>query len=208
MGLMNSLRGEGTSKYRGDLRKLIGQERESDRMFGDVTQEQLTKGLQARIGGYDQAIERSSDVSRAARRGVLQRGKQLESDLTARMGAGGKFGTTALDAARIGLHSALSSDLENIDAGFADLFSSLAVGRGETEAAGRSALGAFAQDRSSQESELYRLLAGTVKTPKAGMLGGLLSAGGAALGTMFGGPVGGAFGGELGSAVGSGLERD
>ena len=207
MGFLDSLRGSGTKEFRHAQRRLIGQERESNRMYGDATLEAIRRGTAAQVGGYEQAIGKASTISRASRRDAITRSKELEGTLTTRMGAGGKFGTTALDNARLGIQSSLARDLESIDSGFAGLFGELAIGKGGAEAAGQGALANFQQMRAGQESELFRLLQGTIRQPRPGMLGGILGAGGAALGSMYGGPAGGALGGELGSAVGSGLER-
>lgn len=207
-GLLSpDLRGEGTGRYRGELRGLINQERDSDRMYGDATLESIRRGNQARVGGYDQALDKASTISRGARRDAITSAEGMQKTLTARMGAGGKFGTTALDNARMGLASSLTRDLESIDSGFADLFQGLAVGRGEAVGQGEDRLAQFQQGRGEQESELYRMLAGTLRQPKQGMLGGILGAAGAGLGAAYGGPAGGAFGGEVGSALGSSFER-
>ncbi len=208
MGLMDTLRGSGTGGLRRKQKKLLQQERESDRMYGDATLESIRRGQEAAVGGYDQAISKTSTISRAARRDAISRAEELGGTLTARFGAGGKFGTTALDQARMGLASSLTRDLEGIDSGFADLFGQLSVGRGQAQAAGESDIAQFQQLRGGQESEILRLLAGTLKQPRPGVLSGILGAGGSALGSIFGGPVGGALGGEVGSAVGGAFERD
>ena len=206
-GILDTLRGEGTKRFRHEQRRFIGQERESDRLFGDASIAALQRGQAAQVGGYDQAISKASDISRGARRDAITRSKELEGTLTARMGAGGKFGTTALDNARMGLASSLTRDLEGIDAGFSGLFSELAIGRGGAMAEGENRLAAFQQGRSEQESELTRMLAGTIRQPKPGMLGGILGATGMGLGGMVGGPMGASMGGEFGSAIGGALER-
>jgi|SRR6185503_11948119 len=206
--LSDLLRGEGTGRYRGQLAGLIGQERESDKLYGDATIEALRRGNEARVAGYDQAIGKASDISRASRREATTRAEGMMGELTSRMGAGGKFGTTALDNARLGLGSALTRELEGIDAAFSGLMSELAVGKGSAIGEGERDIAAFQQGRSEQESELFRLLTGTLKQPRPGMLGGVLGAAGAGLGSMFGGPAGGTMGGEIGSALGSSFERD
>lgn len=206
--LFDAARGEGSGRYRGQLRDLINQERESDKLYGDATLEAIRTGNEARVAGYDQALGKASDVSRSSRREAITRSEGMQDQLVARMGAGGKFGTTALDNARLGLGSALTRELEDIDSRFAGLMSELSIGKGGAIGQGQDRLAAFQQGRGEQESELIRMLTSTLRPTRQGMLSGILGAAGAGLGSMFGGPAGGAMGGEIGSAVGGGLERD
>lgn len=208
--LFDSLRGEGSGKYRGKLTALLNQERDVNRMYGDATLEALRRGNEAAVGGYDQAIGKASDISRSARREAITRGEGLEGQLVARMGAGGKFGTTALDNARMGLASSLTRDLEGIDSAFSGLFSELAIGKGQAIQGGEQGIAGFQQLRAGQESDYYQRLAGLVKPPKQGMLSGVLGAAGVGLGSYFSGgnPQAAAVGGELGSALGGAYERD
>lgn len=207
MGLKDFLLGEGSGRERGEKRGLINQERESNQLYGDATIEAIRRGNEAKVGGYDQAISTASDISRSSRREAITRGDEMQGTLATRYGAGGKFGTTALDNARLGLQSNLTADLEDIDSKFAGLMSELSIGRGGAVSQGEDKLAAFQQDRAGQESELYRLLAGTIKPTQGGALSGVLGAVGAGVGTAFGGPAGGAMGGELGSALGGSFER-
>lgn len=204
----DELRGEGSGRYRGQVRDLINQERESNKLYGDSTLEAIRSGNEARVGGYDQAIGKASDISRSSRREAITRAEGMQGELTARMGAGGKFGTTALDNARLGLGSALTRELEDIDSSFAGLMSELSIGKGNAIGEGQNRIAAFQQGRGDEEAELIRLLTGTLKPTRQGMLAEILGAGGAGLGAMFGGPAGGAMGGEIGSALGGSFERD
>jgi len=204
---MGFWRGDSSGKYRGKMRQNILQQQDVQRRYGDATLSALRGGIEARTQGYDQAIDRTSSISRAARRDAITRSEQLAGTLTQRFGAGGKYGTTALDQARMGLASSLTRDLEGIDAGFADLFGELAIGRGMAEAEGQGDLANFQQLRGGQESEILKLLAGQIKQPKGGALSGIFGAAGSAAGLALGGPAGAAIGGEFGSAWGGQFEH-
>jgi hypothetical protein len=205
--LWGGLKGESSGNYRKGLAGIINQARESNQLYGAQAREQLQKGLGAQLGGYDQAINKTSGIERTARRDAITRSGDLEASVTNQYGQGGRFGTTALDNARMGLHSSLTRDLDAIDSNFAGLFSQLSIGKGQAEAGGRSALAGLEIGQGDRESQLIQLLSGTLKKPKPGMLSELLGLAGAGLGTAFGGQFGGAIGGEAGSILGGSFEN-
>lgn len=206
-GGLDGLRGEGSGRYRGELKALLEREREANRLYGDQAQAQLEAGLKGTEAGYNQALERTSQISRSARRDAITQGEKDQATLVQRLGAGGKFGTTALDNARMGLHSSLTRDLESIDSGFAELLSSLAVGKGAALASGRGALAALAQGRAAQDVATLRGMKDTIRPPRPGALSGIGAAAGAGLGYFLGGPMGAGIGGELGGGLGGSFER-
>lgn len=184
-------------------RALLEQIRSQNRLSGEVARAQLEKGMQAQLGAYDQAIEKSSSQSRAARREAVTQAAKQQSELVQRYGAGGAYGTTALDQARQGVQSSLTRDLESIDAGFSGLFGNLAIGRGQAEAEGRAELGQLALDQGAQEGDILRMLYGRASAPqKPGALANILGVVGGAVGGIYGGPAGGAVGGALGQGIG------
>lgn len=190
----------------GKISKIIGQERESDRAFGEAARGSIVKGITAQREGFDQAKGAASDASRGLRREVLKQGQTAQNELIQRYGAGGKFATTALDNARMGLASSLTADLEMIDSGFAKLLGELSIGQGAAEMQGQGMLANLDMARSDQESELYRLLIDK-RNSKPGM-SQWLSLLGSGAGLAIGGPTGAAVGGELGNIVGGSMEPE
>lgn len=208
LGLLDKLSGSGTGKYRAGLAGIINQARQSNQLYGDQARTQLQQGLGATLKGYDDAINRTSGIERSARRDAITRAGDLEADVTNRYGQAGRFGTTALDMAKRGISSSLTRDLEDIDAGFANLFSQLSIGKGGAEMGGRAALADLEMGQGDRESQLIQLLSGSLKQPTPGLISSILALAGGGIGAYTGGRFGGGVGGEAGSILGSLFERD
>lgn len=205
--IKDKLLGSGTGQYRAGLTRIINQARDANRLSGDRALTQLQTGLGAELKGYDEAIAKTSGISRSARRETVTRSGTAEAGLVNKYGQSGRFGTTALDNARMGLHSTLSRDLESIDSNFAGLFAQLSTGKGRAEAGGRAGIASLEVGQGMRESQLIQLLASALKKPTPGMLSDVLGLIGAGVGSAYGGQFGGAVGGEAGNQLGGLFER-
>lgn len=130
---------------------------------GDIAAlSRLGEGTRAAVGGYEAGERKASKVSRGARREAKERASELEGLALSRYGAGGRYGTTALDHARMGISSRLTRDLEGIDAAMAGLFSDLAVGKGRAQQQGQAAMAGLESQMGGRQAALSQQLAGLV----------------------------------------------
>lgn len=136
---------------------------------------QIGAGIEAEKAGIESAERKASGISRGARREAKDRASQMQGLATLRYGAGGKYGTTALDQARLGIQSSLTRDLESIDSAMAGLFSELAGEKGRVEGQGRFALANIGQQEGRAQAGLSTQLAGLVPQQE-GIFGDLVGA--------------------------------
>jgi len=160
--LKDSIFGEDPGETFGKRKKYIGQARgELDAGF-TAARGEIGAGVEAQTAGLEAAERKTSSISRGARRDAKDRSTKLQGLATLRYGAGGKYGTTALDQARMGIQSSLTRDLESIDSSMAGLFSQLATRKGEVQGQGRFQLARLDQQRGSSQAGLSTQLAGLV----------------------------------------------
>ena len=158
-------------------RRFINQARGEYGVAASLARDRIGQGIEAQREAYDKAASATSRQSRSARRSAKEAATKAQGQLLSRYGVGGKYGSTALDQARIGINSRLTRDLEGIDAAFAGLLSDLELSRGRAEASGQADLAQLALDEGRFGADINSTLAGLVPAttdPLYGALGGAL----------------------------------
>lgn len=144
------------SRKRG-LRQIRQYMRPMQELYGQRMENQLQQALQARIGGYDEALQQTDLLGRQAFRQARDVATQQAGGLTSGLVSSGLYGTSRAGIAQRGVQADLMRRIQDITAGLAGTRAQLYTQRGQAEATGRSALARFYGGRGRQEQGLQQM---------------------------------------------------
>lgn len=168
--------------------------------FGLKEQNELMKGLEAALGGFDTARGEVGRTGRASKRRAVESGEQLQSQIaqTLQNTGFGSNSSLAANAAR-GIRADTQRALAGVDEGLGRMFSDLAVGRGQAEMSGRSQIAGSIANQGNELRNINRDIAAAFGARSfSGQTPGVDLSGLAGLLAMLGGG-GGAAGGTAGA---------